>query len=291
MKLPSLFVSHGAPSFALEPGPAGHALRTLGAALPKPQAVVVISPHWLTPGLEVTSHPQPPTLHDFGGFPEAFYQLRYPAPGQPQVTEQILACLNQAGLPARANPERGLDHGCWVPLMHLYPDAEVPVVQLSLPRTARVDLLLAVGRALEPLRESAGLLFLASGSITHNLHDLSPRKGTPLGYATGFMEWMAHHIAAGDLDALRDYRRLAPDAVRAHPTDEHLLPLFVAIGAAGADWSSALRLAGGLTHGVIGMDSYGFGVSEALLPAFAAARTSGPPQPFQEQAITYRRHA
>jgi 4,5-DOPA dioxygenase extradiol len=281
MKLPSLFVSHGAPTFALEPGVAGRALRALGAALPRPRAILVISPHWLTAGLEVTTHPQPPTLHDFGGFPEALYQLRYPGPGQSQVAEQILASLNQAGLPARANPKRGLDHGCWIPLMHIYPDAEVPVVQLSLPLTDSVDTLLDLGRVLEPLRESAELLVLASGSITHNLHDLSFGKGTPSGYAAGFMEWMAHRIAAGDLDALRDYRRLAPDAVRAHPTDEHLLPLFVAIGAAGADWSSTFRLAGGVTYGAIGMDSYGFGVSETLLPAFEAARASGPPQPFQ----------
>ena len=279
MKLPSLFVSHGAPTFALEPGPAGRALKALGVALPRPGAVLVISPHWLTAGLEVTTHPQPPTLHDFGGFSEALDALRYPAPGQPQVAEQILGHLTQAGLPARANPKRGLDHGCWVPLLHLYPDADVPVLQLSLPLTDSVDTLLDMGRALAPLRESAGLLILASGSITHNLHDLSLGKGSPLGYATRFMEWMAHAIGAGDLDALRDYRRLAPGAARAHPTDDHLLPLFVAIGAAGADWSSAFRLAGGLTYGAIGMDSYGFGVPEALLPAFEVARASGTAAP------------
>ncbi len=275
MKLPTLFISHGAPTFALEPGPAGRALKALGAALPRPGAVLVISPHWLTAGLEVTTHPQPRTLHDFGGFPEALYELRYPAPGQPQVAEQVLARLTRAGLPARANPKRGLDHGCWAPLMHLYPEADVPVLQLSLPLTDSLDILQEVGRVLEPLRESAGLLIVASGSITHNLYDLTPGQETPSGYAAGFMAWMAHAIAAGNLDALRDYRRLAPSAARAHPTDEHLQPLFIAIGAAGVDWARSFRLAGGLTYGVIGMDAYGFGIEEALLPAFHAAAESG----------------
>jgi 4,5-DOPA dioxygenase extradiol len=274
MKLPSLFVSHGAPTFALEPGPAGRALRALGAVLPRPRAVLVISPHWLTAGLEVTTHPQPPTLHDFGGFPDALYDLHYPAPGHPSLAEQVLARLTQAGLPARANPRRGLDHGCWAPLMHLYPDADVPVLQLSLPLTDSVQVLQDVGQVLGPLRD-ADVLVLASGSITHNLRDLSPGKGDPSGYAADFMGWMANTIAAGDLAALRDYRRLAPSAVRAHPTDEHLLPLFVAIGAAGDDWAHSFRLPGGLTYGVIGMDAYGFGVPEALLPAFEAARASG----------------
>jgi 4,5-DOPA dioxygenase extradiol len=268
--LPSLFISHGAPTFALEPGHAGHALQVLGAALPKPRAVLVISPHWLSAGLEVSSHPQPPTLHDFGGFPGELYELRYPAPGQPQVAEQVLAVLARAGLPARANPKRGRDHGCWVPLMHLYPQADVPVVQLSLPLTDSTGILHGVGRALGPLRDD-GVLIVASGSITHNLSDLNPGRGADSDYALGFMGWIAGTVAAGDLAALLDYRRLAPGALRAHPTDEHLLPLFIAIGAAGDEWSRSFRLEGGLTYGAIGMDTYGFGVSERLLPAFQAA--------------------
>ena len=275
MKLPTLFISHGAPGFALELGRAGRTLRALGATLPRPRAVLVISPHWHTSGLEVTTHPHPPTVHDFAGFPEALYRLQYPAPGQPEVAEKVLAHLTEAGLPAHANPERGLDHGCWVPLMHLYPAADVPVLQLSLPLTDSLQVLADVGRALGPLRES-GILILASGSITHNLHDLASGQGDHPGYAVGFMEWMADAIAQGDLSALRDYRRLAPGAVRAHPTDEHLLPLFVAIGAAGDDWAHSIRLAGGVTYGVIGMDSYAFGVPGSLIPAIEEIRTIDP---------------
>jgi len=273
MKLPSLFVSHGAPTFALEPGRPGRTLRALGTLLPRPRAVLVISPHWHTPGLEVTTHARPPTLHDFGGFPHALDELRYPAPGEPEVAEQVLEGLTRAGLPSRANPDRGLDHGCWVPLMHLYPAADVPVVQLSLPLTDSIQMLLQVGRTLSPLRES-GVLVLASGSITHNLRDIRPGGGDPSGYAAAFMEWAAGTIAEGDLAALSDYRRLAPGAVRAHPSDEHLLPLFVAIGAAGGDWSSSVRFPGGLTYGVIGMDTYAFGAADALRPALASARTA-----------------
>lgn len=275
MKLPTLFISHGAPTFALEPGRAGRTLQVLGTVLPRPRAVVVISPHWHTAGLEVTTHPRPPTLYDFAGFPDALYRLQYPAPGQPEVAEQVLARLTQAGLPARANPKRGLDHGCWVPLMHLYPAANVPVLQLSLPLTDSIQMLQDVGSALSPLRES-DVLVLASGSITHNLYDAMSSRGTPSGYAAGFMDWIANAIAEGDLGALRDYRRLAPGASRAHPTDEHLLPLFVAIGAAGDDWGHSIRLPGGLTYGVIGMDSYAFGVPESLHPAFEAIRRTDP---------------
>jgi 4,5-DOPA dioxygenase extradiol len=278
MKLPSLFVSHGAPTFALDPGQAGRALRALGASLPRPRAILVISPHWHTAGLEVTTHPQPPTIHDFAGFPAALYELRYPAPGQPEVAAQVLDLLNQVGYPARANPHRGLDHGCWAPLMHLYPDADVPVLQLSLPLTNSVEVLHEVGRALNPLR-AADVLVLASGSITHNLHDLVPGNGSPSGYAAEFMTWAADTIAAGDLATLQAYRRSAPGATRAHPTDEHLLPLFVAIGAAGNDWVHSFRLAGGIIYGVIGMDAYGFGVPEALLPAFEAALSAGAAAP------------
>jgi len=274
MKLPSLFVSHGAPTFALEPGRAGRTLQALGAVLPRPRAVLVISPHWHTAGLEVTTHSRPPTLHDFGGFPDALYELHYRAPGEPEVASQVLAGLTRAGLPARANPNRGVDHGCWVPLMHLYPAADVPVLQLSLPLTDSIQMLREVGHTLSPLRES-GVLVLASGSITHNLRDLRPGRGDHSGYAAAFMEWTANTIAEGDLAALSDYRRLAPGAVRAHPSDEHLLPLFVAIGAAGDDWSSSVRLPGGLTYGVIGMDAYAFGVLDALRPALEAFRAAG----------------
>ncbi len=259
MTLPTLFISHGAPTFALEPGIIGPRLTALGRQLPKPRAVVVVSPHWITAGLEVATSPRPETIHDFGGFPEALYQLRYPAAGAPEVAAEVLEALARAGFPGRSNPHRGLDHGAWVPLMHLYPQADVPVVQLSLPMTGSPQVLLALGRALAPLRQQ-GVLLLASGSITHNLMDFR-LGGGEAAYAREFMEWVADTIAAGDLEALLDLRRRAPHAVRAHPTDEHLQPLLVAIGAAGEDWAAARRLEGGLVYGVIGMDSYAFGVT------------------------------
>ncbi len=259
MTLPTLFISHGAPTFALEPGIIGPRLTALGRQLPKPRAVVVVSPHWITAGLEVAISARPETIHDFGGFPEALYQLRYPASGAPEVAAEVLEALARAGFPGRSNPHRGLDHGAWVPLMHLYPQADVPVVQLSLPMTGSPQVLLALGRALAPLRQQ-GVLLLASGSITHNLMDFRLGSGEA-SYAREFMEWVAATIAAGDLDALLDLRRRAPHAVRAHPTDEHLQPLLVAIGAAGEDWAAARRLEGGLVYGVIGMDSYAFGVT------------------------------
>lgn len=266
---PTLFISHGAPTYALEPGASGARLTALGRQLPRPRAVVVVSPHWITAGLEVTSSAQPGTIHDFGSFPEALYRLQYPAPGAPEVAAEVLAALARAGFPGRSNAHRGLDHGAWVPLMHLYPEADVPVVQLSLPMTGSSQVLLALGRALAPLGQS-GVLVLASGSITHNLMEFRLGSGEAT-YAREFMEWVAATVAAGDLESLLDLRRRAPHALRAHPTEEHLQPLLVAIGAAGEDWRQAERLEGGIVHGVIGMDSYLFGIGGT---SFAASASS-----------------
>lgn len=261
MTLPSLFVSHGAPTFALEPGSIGSQLTALAAGLERPRAVLVISAHWITAGLEVGCAVQPETIHDFGGFPRELYSLQYPAPGAPDVAEEVLEALARAGFPGRANPRRGLDHGAWTPLMHLYPDASVPVLQLSLPMTSSSDVLLALGRALAPLRQS-GILIVASGCITHNLRDI--RLGDDKGddYVREFMDWVASTIATGDLPSLLNLRRRAPHGVRAHPSDEHLQPLLVAIGAAGNDWVASRRLEGGISYGAIGMDAYVFGLPQ-----------------------------
>jgi len=263
MKLPTLFISHGAPTLALEPGRAGVTFAAVAKALPTPQAVLVISAHWETSGIEVTSHPRPETIHDFGGFPPALYALQYPAPGAPAVAERVVALLAAGGFPARANPVRGLDHGAWVPLLHFYPDADVPVLQLSLPHTAAPQVLVEIGRALQTLREE-GVLIVASGGITHNLYEFRMGASSEEPYAREFMEWFAEHISAGDLPALIDYRRQAPAAARAHPSDEHLRPFYIALGAAGATWHRAIRLDGGVDFGVIGMDAYAFGVSDAF---------------------------
>lgn len=255
--LPTLFISHGSPMFALQPGEAGAQLARLGERLPRPRAVLVMSPHWMTRGPEVLAGRRPETVHDFGGFPRELYALSYPAPGAPEVAAEVIALLAAAGLDARANETVGLDHGAWVPLMHLYPAADVPVIQLSQPATRSPQVPYALGRALAPLHER-GILVIGSGSITHNLYEFRAPHDPADRYASEFTDWIWQAIAAGDLDALLDYRARAPHAVRAHPTDEHLLPLHFAIGAAGDGWARAVRLPGDVTNGILAMDSFAF---------------------------------
>lgn len=255
--LPSLFVSHGAPTFALSPGRIGPVLTALGQTLPPPKAVVVVSPHWASWTTEVTAHLRPPTIHDFGGFPRELYTLQYPAPGSPVLAQHIVQTLQAGGIPARANPHQGLDHGAWVVLMHLYPQAHLPVLQVSLNPDAGVAGAYQLGTALAPLREE-GFLILGSGGMTHNLRDYRP-GGQPHAYVEAFSEWMANTIEAGDMDALLDYRERAPHADRAHPSDEHLQPLFVALGAAGTGRNQVTRLHGGIEDSALCMDAYAFG--------------------------------
>lgn len=266
MTLPTLFISHGSPTFALEPGLLGPQLGALGRSLPRPRAVMVVSPHWMTHGIEVLAADRLDTIHDFGGFPRALYALQYPAPAAPEIATEVVAVLSRHGVKASANLTRGRDHGAWVPLMHLYPAADVPLIQLSQPSTPSPLALLELGQALAPLRER-GVLIVASGSLTHNLHDLRREQAPDTGveaYSRQFAQWVWAQIEQGDLGALLDYRAQAPHALRAHPTDEHFLPLFVAIGAAGNDWSTARRIAGGVTYGVLSMDSYSFGATSEV---------------------------
>lgn len=233
---PVLFVSHGSPMFALEPGESGPALRAWAQSQALPRAIVVMSPHWMSPDLRVMTHPQPATWHDFGGFPAPLYQLQYPAPGQTDLARQMLSLLQAQGLAAREDGTRPFDHGAWVPLMHLYPEAQVPVVQLSLPQRYTPESLWAIGQALAPLRDQ-GVLIMGSGSMTHNLYEVlgqglrDPVEGRA--YAERFCRWVESALSAGDTPALLDYRRQAPQAARAHPTDEHFATLFFAMGAAG----------------------------------------------------------
>lgn len=277
MKLPTLFVSHGSPLFALEPGVAGARLAALGRALPCPRAVLVLSPHWMTRAVTVGAAAWPATLHDFGGFAPELYKLAYPAPGAPEVAREVVAELARGGIRAELDEARGRDHGAWVPLLHLYPAAQVPVLQLSQPHGPSPLALLELGQAVAGLRER-GVLIVGSGSLTHNLGDLD--AGARLGaYASGFAEWIAACIARGDLEALLDYRRLAPGAQRAHPTDEHLLPLFFAIGAGGDEWVQARRLAGGVIHDVLSMDGYVFSAPSGNPVASAALDAVAPREP------------
>jgi 4,5-DOPA dioxygenase extradiol len=254
---PLLFVSHGAPMFAIEPGLAGQRLAELGRELPRPDAIVILSPHWMTRGeVNVTASTAPETIHDFGGFPDALYQLNYPAPGAPALAAHIVDLLQSAGWKSRLDPHRGLDHGAWVPLLYLAPEADIPIVQVSMP--ARLDTHQAwkLGQALKPLRDM-NVLIVASGSLTHNLYEFRGATREGAGYVKEFAAWTARTLQAGDTDQLLDYKAHAPSAERAHPTDEHFLPLLIALGAAGEDYETRV-LEGGVTYGVLAMDSYLF---------------------------------
>lgn len=267
--MPTLFISHGAPTFALQPGLAGAQLRAIGQALhsgPRPEAVLVVSPHWMTRDIRVTTHPQPPTIHDFGGFDPALYQLTYPAAGHAGWAETALELLRQGGWQAQADARRGFDHGAWVPLMHLFPQADVPVIQVSMPASLNGESALALGRALHPLTHE-GVLIIGSGSLTHNLYEVRfahqhPDEVLPEpdeeAYVGEFSRWVDQTLRAGDHPLLARTMAVAPSAQRAHPTAEHYWPLLVAAGAAGAD-APVQRIDGGVTHGVISMTSYLFG--------------------------------
>lgn len=232
---PVLFVSHGSPMFAVQPGISGPALAAWARAhAPADQlkGIVVMSPHWMAHGLDVMTSPHPKTWHDFGGFPPALYELQYPAQGSPALAAQVLGLLRDADLTADADPQRPLDHGCWVPLMHLYPDADVPVLQVALPLEAGPGGVYAAGQALAPLR-AQGVLLVASGSMTHNLHELRREDGPTDPYVSAFCDWVHDTLMQGDLPAMLDYRARAPHAARAHPTDEHFRTIYFALGAAG----------------------------------------------------------
>jgi len=258
MIMPVLFVSHGAPTLPLEPGDTGAAWRKLGGQLPRPAAILVISAHWETHIPTVSRAEQPETIHDFHGFPAELYKLQYPAPGAPGLAQSVLLALQQAGISAQTNDTRGLDHGAWVPLSLIYPKADIPVAQLSLQPDRDPAWHIALGRALRSLREQ-GVLIIGSGSISHNLRALFKHpQGTPApDWVTDFCDWIADRIEAGDTDALVSYRTLAPNAVQNHPTDEHLLPLFVALGAAD-HIAGSTRLNQVMTYGILAMDMWLF---------------------------------
>jgi len=259
--VPSLFISHGAPTFALEPGLAGAQLTALGRALARPRGIVVVSPHWQTAGIEVTATETPETIHDFGGFPRQLYALRYRAPGAPDLARRVQQVLGAADMPVSLDQRRGLDHGAWVPLMHLYPDADVPVVQVSMPFDLDAEGAFALGQALAPLAEE-GILVIGSGSLTHNLYEfrMGAAEGAP--YAREFTQWIRRAVVTGDRERLVQALERAPHAQRAHPTTEHFLPLLVALGAAPQPVPATV-LDGGIRDGVLAMESYAFGAEVA----------------------------
>jgi 4,5-DOPA dioxygenase extradiol len=230
----------------------------LGAKLTDLAAVAVVSAHWQTPGVEVMRTPKPETIHDFGGFPPALYRLQYPASGAPALAADTAALLRTAGLDVSFDDDRGFDHGAWVPLLHLLPEARVPVFQVSLPFAYDAEKALKLGRALKDLRQR-GVLIIGSGSLTHNLREIGHTDPNNTRYAIEFTAWVREHLKNKDVDALVDYRRRAPHALRAHPTEEHFLPLLVALGASD-DTDRVDVIEGGMTYGVLSMESYVFGV-------------------------------
>jgi 4,5-DOPA dioxygenase extradiol len=256
---PLFFISHGAPTFALEPGQLGPQLQALGAQLDGLRAVLVVSPHWQTRGVAVSSTAAPETIYDFGGFPSALYELQYPAAGAPDIAELAATLLSDAGFATSLDGRRGLDHGAWVPLMHLLPGAPLPVFQVSMPYDLTTEQALQMGRALAPLR-AQGVLIVASGSMTHNLREFRQGTSQPAPYLLEFTHWVRTAVQANAVQPLLRYRSEAPHAERAHPTEEHFLPLLVALGAQREGGAPRL-LDGGIEYGMLSMDSFVWGMS------------------------------
>ncbi len=256
--LPSIFISHGSPMHALEGGAAAEAWEQLAATLPRPKAILIVSAHWETNLPMLTGSAKPETIHDFSGFPDALYKIAYPAPGSGELAQHAKTLLGEAGFTAAIDGCRGLDHGAWSPLLHMYPTADVPVVQLSVQPELGPRHHYELGRALAPL-SGEGILLIGSGHMTHNLRDwmLNLNRKDPVPYAEEFQKWVHDRINADEHEALLEYRSRAPHAARAHPTEEHFLPLFFALGAGGlkpnVEW-----LYSGMENGVLAMDACAF---------------------------------
>lgn len=243
-RIPSLFISHGAPTLPIDPSMPSAEFATLAEQLPRPRAILMLSAHWGTAQPVASIAPQPETIHDFHGFPRQLYELRYPAPGAPAVGQRAAALLGEHGI-ASATADHGLDHGAWVPLLLMFPQADIPVAQLSIQPRLDPAHHYRVGRALRALRDE-DVMIVGSGQITHNLRsaDFGARPEDADPSVTEFTDWFESRLAARDIDALLDYRRQAPRAVQMHPTDEHLLPVFSALGAAGDDYELGIQSLG-----------------------------------------------
>lgn len=259
--LPSIFIGHGAPTLAIESSPARNFLRQLGATLPTPKAICCVSAHWETPHPMVNATPQPGTIYDFSGFPATLYHMQYPAPGAPFYAGRVATLLNDAGLACQIDHRRGLDHGTWIPLYIMYPAANIPIFQLTVLAGGSTTDHLALGRLLEPLREE-GVLIIGSGNATHNLREfganaLNPTAPAPE-WVVAFDDWLRDTLQGGREEELLAYRERAPFAARNHPTEEHFLPLFVALGA-GGEGAPVRQLHASFSYGILSMASYAFG--------------------------------
>jgi 4,5-DOPA dioxygenase extradiol len=234
-RMPVVYISHGSPMVAVESDDYTRALRRMGEELPRPKAIVVVSAHWESAApVRVGSSERPPLIYDFGGFPPELYDLRYPSPGEPALARDIVERLKAAGFPAVGEEHRGLDHGVWVPLLHVYPGADIPVVEVTLPSPRRPSDILALGKALGPLRDR-GVLLIGSGGVVHNLRRVQfGDKNAPIeAWAQSFDDWVRARLETLDTAAIADYRQLGPEASASVPTTEHFDPLFVVLGASG----------------------------------------------------------
>lgn len=256
--LPSLFLSHGAPTFPLEDVPARRFLEGLADQLgQRPKAILIVSAHWETQVPSVNDVDFNTTIHDFYGFPAELYQITYPAPGSKALAQRVSGLLGQGGLTTIRDPIRGLDHGAWVPLRLIYPQAEIPVVQLSVQTALGPAHHLRIGQLLAPLR-AEGVLIVGSGSLTHDLASFGEYRNAIAApepdWVGGFADWMSAALKERRTTDLLRYRTLAPHAVRNHPSEEHLLPLFVAMGAGGP----AHHLHASATYAILRMDVFSF---------------------------------
>ena len=257
-EMPTLFVSHGAPTLIITPGKAREFLSELGGQIPKPSSILTVSAHWETGTPSVSKAGTPETIYDFYGFPRELYAIRYPAQGAPALAARVAGLLESAGFEASQDAQRGLDHGAWVPMALMYPDADIPVTQLSIQTHLGAEHHYRVGQALRPLR-SEGVLILASGGATHNLREFGrfQYESEPPAWVTEFRQWLAERTEAGAVEDLVHYRERAPHAVRNHPTEDHFVPFFAALGA-GSPQPKAKRIHTSTTFGILAMDSYRF---------------------------------
>ncbi len=254
-RMPVVFVSHGAPDALLKAPDAVACWRGIGQQVGTPSAILAVSAHWDARQPTASLAGAPTTIHDFSGFDPALHRMQYPAPGAPALAERAASLLTAAKITAELHPGRGLDHGAWVPLSVMFPRANVPVTQLSLIRNGSPAAHLALGQALAPLRDE-GVLILASGAITHNFGWLDWRAGddsAPLPEARAFSDWVGGRLAERDVQSLLNYRS-APLGAEAHPSEEHFLPLFVALGAAGDE--APERYQPRFAYGGLSMDAY-----------------------------------
>jgi 4,5-DOPA dioxygenase extradiol len=261
MPPPSLYISHGSPRLIIEDSASRDFLMGFAKDLPKPRAIVIASAHFGTSRPAVLGDEKPGMIYDFGGMP-ALRKLVYPAPGDPQLADKVASLWQAAGLAPAIVTGYGYDHGTWVPLMLLYPEADVPVVVISVQPHMGPAHHIAVGKALAPLREE-NILVIGSGSMTHNLDEFYsselPPDAPAKQFVAKFTDWVHAKIEAGATGDLVNYRKLAPHAADNHPTDEHLMPLFIAIGAGANGGDKGRRIHSSTRSGVISMDTYTFG--------------------------------